>query len=78
MEFEVIDIREEKRGLKIEIELPNRERRGFRFPLGNGWEDEDETGEMKAIKKIANDLEREQKTKKPSKKKLKRYIGKRK
>lgn len=77
MEFEVIDIEIEKGGLKIEIELPDRKRKGFRFPLGQGWEDE-ENGEMKAIKKIKEDLEAKEKIKKPSKKHLKKYIGKRK
>ncbi|MFW6282292.1 MAG: hypothetical protein ACOC1O_05855 [bacterium] len=59
MEFEIIDIIQQKQRFQVEIELTaTRERKKFGYPLGEGWEIEI-NGEPRFLKNIKEKLRRE-------------------
>ena len=44
MEFEIIKVEQVKQRLSVEVELSDRSRRKFGYPLGEGWENKIDDG----------------------------------
>jgi len=60
MKIEIIKVkkRENKNSFQVEVELPNRERKKFGFPSGEGWEQEID-GKPKFVRKIEENLKKQ-------------------
>lgn len=56
-EVEIMDIKSDDANLRITIEHQGGQREVFSFPLGEGWEDEDDSGNLRAVKNIQTILE---------------------
>jgi hypothetical protein len=59
MEFEIIKVEQIKQRLLIEVELTDRSRRQFGYPIGEGWENKID-GEFKFDRDIDEKLNREE------------------
>lgn len=63
MDFKIVEIKEGSESFTVTIEIiETMERRGYSFPIGQGWEDK-EKGEYKFMKNIKARLERIEKAK---------------
>ena len=68
VEYEIIEIKlnEQGQSFRVEIEMENRKRETFSFPVNDGWEVKEENGKEKFINEITKVLsEREEKKKNP-------------
>lgn len=52
MEYEVVNIVRDTSTLQITVQHPNGKREMFGYPLGEGWEEEDSNGDLRAVKNI--------------------------
>jgi len=59
MEFEIIKVEQVKQRLSVEVELSDRSRRKFGYPLGEGWENKIDD-EFKFVRNINDKLEKEE------------------
>lgn len=77
VKFEIIDIEQSKTSFMVEVELEDRSRRRFGYPLGSGWEEEINK-EPKFIMDIRKKLQNEAnliKAKKGTVEKLKKKLA---
>lgn len=51
-EYDVVDIRRDANTLQVTVQHPDGKREQFGFPLGEGFEDEDSNGDLRAVKHI--------------------------
>lgn len=59
MEFEIIKVEQIKQRLLVEVELTDRSRKKFGYPIGEGWENKI-NGEFKFVGDIEDKLNKEE------------------
>ena len=59
MEFEIIKVEQIKQRISVEIELSNRTRKRYGYPLGEGWETKI-NGEFRFVQDIEEKLNKEE------------------